>query len=82
MRKEERSVASFHRDGVRRVGQRGYREAAAKAGTQFGKVAGRARGNHFDVTVLGVADPAAKVELRGFALHEPAKARRPVHDPG
>jgi len=47
--------------------------ATAKAGTQFVNVAGRTGGDHFDVTVLRVADPTAQIELRGFALHEPAK---------
>jgi hypothetical protein len=48
--------------------------AFAEAGAKLVEVAGAACGDDFDVAVLGVADPAAEVELGGLALDEPAEA--------
>ena len=47
--------------------------AAVKAGAQFGQVFGGAKCDHFDLAVFGVPDPAAQIELTGFAMHIPAK---------
>jgi len=43
-------------------------------GAEIGEVFGGAGGEDFDVAGVGVADPAAKAELGGFAVDEPAKA--------
>jgi hypothetical protein len=48
--------------------------ASSEAGTELGQFAGAARGYDFHVAVLCVADPAAEVELGGFALDIPAEA--------
>jgi hypothetical protein len=52
--------------------------AAAGAFFEFGaelvEVFARAGGDDFDIAGVGVADPAAKAELGGFAVDEPAKA--------
>jgi hypothetical protein len=48
--------------------------AAAEALTQFVQVFGGAGGYDLDVTVFGVANPAAEVEFAGFAVNEPAEA--------
>ncbi len=52
--------------------------AASQARTQLAQVVGLAGGNHLHVAVFGVAHPAAQVQLRGLALHKPAKAD-PLH---
>jgi len=54
--------------------------AALQARAQFVKIAGRACRDYFNVAILGVAHPAAQIELRGLALNEPAKAH-PLHAP-
>ena len=48
--------------------------AAAEAPAEFVEVFGGAGGDDFDVAVFGVADPAAEVNLAGFAVNEPAEA--------
>jgi len=48
--------------------------AAAQAGAQLSQVGLAAVRHHFHVAVLGVAHPAAQVELAGFAMYEPAKS--------
>jgi hypothetical protein len=45
-----------------------------KLGAEFVEIFGRAGGDDFDCAVVGVADPAAKAELGGLAMDEPAKA--------
>jgi len=47
---------------------------AAQAGAEFGKVFDAARGHNFHLALLSVAHPAAKVELAGLPVDEPAKA--------
>lgn len=41
---------------------------------EFGKVFRWAGGDYFYVAVVGVFDPAAQVELGGFAVDEPTEA--------
>jgi len=48
--------------------------ALSELSAEFVEVFGRAGGDDFDVPGVGVADPAAKAELGGFAVDEPAKA--------
>jgi hypothetical protein len=47
---------------------------AAKALAEFVKIFGGACRDYLDVAVFGVADPAAEVELAGFAVNKPTKA--------
>lgn len=47
--------------------------SASKTGTQLREVIGHAGSDHFNVSIFGVAHPAAQFEFGGLALHEPAK---------
>jgi len=48
--------------------------AAAKAGPQLIEIGRFARGQDFNVTILGVAHPAVQSKFAGLALHKPAEA--------
>jgi hypothetical protein len=48
--------------------------AAAEAGAEFIQVRLFAMDYHFHIAIFGVADPAAEVELAGFAVNVPAEA--------
>jgi hypothetical protein len=48
--------------------------AAAEAGAELIQVRLIAMDQHFYIAIFGVADPAAEVELAGFAVNVPAEA--------
>ena len=48
--------------------------AFVKRLTEFSETFGRSSGDGFNVAVLSVADPAAKVELSGLAMDKPAES--------
>jgi hypothetical protein len=48
--------------------------AFLELGAEVGEVFGEAGGDDLDGTVVGVADPAAEAQFRGFAVDEPAEA--------
>ena len=48
--------------------------ALADGGAKVGELLGGAAGNDFDGAIVGVANPAVKAELGGFALDIPAEA--------
>jgi anthranilate synthase/aminodeoxychorismate synthase-like glutamine amidotransferase len=52
--------------------------SATEARPQLCKIVGLTGGNHFHVAIFCVAHPAAHLELRGFAVDEPAKSN-PLH---
>ena len=48
--------------------------ALVEGGAEFVELFGVAGGDHFDVSVVGVADASAQAEFGGLAVHEPAEA--------
>jgi hypothetical protein len=48
--------------------------AAPQAAAEFVQVLGAAGGNHLDIAIFSVADPAAQLKLAGLTLYKPAKA--------
>jgi hypothetical protein len=61
---------SLHENGVNAASARAF----VQSFVELGQVRFIAGGNDLNVTVFGIADPAAKVEGSGFAMNEPAKS--------
>lgn len=60
----------LHQDGVDPTPARAFVESFVELG-QVRPIAGR---DDFNVTVFGVADPAAKIECGGLTMDKPAKS--------
>src|SRR5436305_14468412 len=58
----------------------GAARALAESGAEIGEVFDGPGRDHFHVAVLGVAYPAAEVQIAGLAMHEPAKSHA-LHTP-